>query len=218
MAWSYTALKDFETCARLYEWKYVFKRKDKETEHTLWGNRAHKSIEQTIKTGVPLIEGITKHTWIQQLTDTAREKGAVIKTENRVALNSSFKPVEFFAKDVWVRAVLDLTIVGEQTAFIWDWKTGKPKEDETQLQIFAGVGFKMWPQVTVINARYAWLKTGEQTRRTFTRLREFEIWEKIIPRVVRLELAVEKKEFPPRPCFACKYCPVTTCEFNERNE
>jgi hypothetical protein len=216
MAWSYTALKKFETCPRQHNEVNIKKTiKEPETVHTIWGKRAHVSIDNNIKTGEPLIEGITKHTWIKNLCDEAIAKGATIASEQKVAITAGFKQTTWFAKDVWCRVIFDLTIVGEKNAYIWDWKTGRPRPDETQLDIFAGVGFKIWPDITVIGARFAWLQDGTQTRKTYTRLREFEIWEKILPRVVRLELAQESKDFPPTPGRQCRYCPVRSCEFNE---
>jgi len=190
--------------------------KDTDNEYSLWGKRAHKSLEANVKDGTPLIEGITKATWVREMTEHAKEKGGVVQTEQQVAITETFKPTTWFAKDVWCRAVLDLTIVGTQTAFVWDYKTGKQKEDKTQLRLFAGIGFVLWPTVSVIHTRYAWLQTGNTTKETYTRLRQHEdIWSDLLPRVHRLEEAVATNNSPPKPGGLCRFCNVKSCEYNE---
>ena len=212
-AWSYSALSAFETCPRQYHEMRVKKAwPDPPGEAQQFGTLVHKYLENRIDKGTALpvflnhIEPIVK-----KLEDT---KG-VVQAEYKYALNEKLQPVEFFARDTWVRAVGDVVKVHEDRALALDWKTGKYRDGDDQLKVQSNVMFATMPHVQKIGVVYAWIKDKRTTVRTFERKDVPMIWQEFLPRVKRMELAHANKDYPPKPSGLCrKWCAVKSCEFN----
>jgi hypothetical protein len=215
VAWSYSALNLFETCPYKYKQLKITKAfKDEMGPAGLWGDRVHKALERRVRDGDPLPEGM------QQFEPVAARicasKGEVI-AEQKVCLNSDFKPVTFFAKDAWVRGILDVSIKYDDTLVVLDYKLGKRKIDIDQLRLFAALGFELFPEVSKIRTGYLWLKTNQTDMEPFTRDQKPDIWGGFLPRVQRLERAVDEGHWPKKPNGLCRqYCPVLDCEYNGR--
>ena len=76
-------------------------------------------------------------------------------TELKLGLNGNRKPCDFFAKEVWVRGVVDLLIVNGKTAYVIDYKTGNDKyADTAQLKLMAIMAFEHFPQIEKIKRLY----------------------------------------------------------------
>lgn len=88
--------------------------------------------------------------------------------------------------------------------------TGKPKEDFTQLKLFAKMLFSAYPDLQRARCGFVWSKTGKSTHEVYTRS-QIDVWweEELLPRVRRMELAYNEGRFDPRPSGLCgKWCPV----------
>lgn len=211
--WSYTSLNDFETCPRRFYLTRVAKVvKEGQSEAMAEGNRVHKALELFVKDGIPLPETYKKyHAMAAKITATPGTKIA----EFSFGLNRELKPTTFFAKDVWVRGKLDLTVLRPRSAIVIDYKTGKRKEDIHQLRLFAGVAFRSFPAIERVATGYAWLPDNKLDTESFTRDDDPLIWQGFAIRVHRMEEAGRTNQFPPRPSGLCrKHCPVgrTYCE------
>lgn len=214
-AWSYSALTGFETCPRQYNEMRLLKRwPDPPGEAQEWGKVVHKHIEDRIAMGKPLPNFLTYVEPIVQKFETTK---GVTQAEYRLALNNEFLPVEFFAKDAWVRAVGDVVKVHGDAAFACDWKTGKYRDGDGQLKLQAAVKFATYPHVQRVGIVYAWLKEKRTTVRVYKRDEVPGIWQEFLPRVKRMELAIQNGDFPPNPSGLCRqYCHVLSCEHNGR--
>jgi hypothetical protein len=92
--------------------------------------------------------------------------------------------------------------------------TGKRKPSE-QLDLYAAYTFAYQPQVEVVTTAFIWLKEKRIDKAERRREDLPDIWQKLMPRVRKLESAYERESWPERPSGLCKaYCPVTTCKFN----
>ena len=215
VAWSYSALSSFETCP----WRYFKTKVEKsiiepQTEATLWGNEVHKALEHRIKDARPLPAKMVQYEPIAAKIE-AKGKGKTVATEQKLALTRDLRETTFFAKDVWLRSILDLSIETGTKAVIIDYKTGKKNPDSQQLQLSAAVYFATRPWIDTITNTFLWLQTGETTTEVFQREQTHEIWQEFIPRAKRLEDAVAQGTFPQRPSGLCRsWCPVHTCPHN----
>ena len=211
-AWSYSALNSFETCPRQYHEMRVKKAwPDPPGEAQQFGQIVHKHLEHRIDRGQALPAFIQHLEPIVQKLETTK---GYLQAEYKYALNAEFQPVEFFAKDAWVRAVGDVVKVHEDRAFALDWKTGKYRDGDDQLKLQSNVMFCQYPHVQTIGVVYAWVKERRTTVRTFHRSDVPTIWQEFLPRVRRMEHAFETKDFPPKPSGLCrKHCQVKSCEF-----
>lgn len=220
-SWSYTALTDFENCPRAYAAKRVYKTvKEEETEALRWGNAVHEALEHRIKNKQPLPDSMKQ--WdkyaIAFETSPAVEE---ITVEGQYALDRSLKEVGWFDEDAWFRGKIDVQVLKEKgtTALIYDWKTGgRVNNDETQLRVFALATLLRNPGVERVYAHNIWLKHG-QISHPICVMREWQAgeWNKILPRVKRMEDAWKHETFPERPSGLCKnHCPVLDCVHNGR--
>lgn len=208
-AWSYTALKQFENCPLQYKLMRVTKQvKDSDSAASMWGKRVHSALDGYLTKDAPLPETLVQY---QPLADKIKARPGKRYAELKLALTADYKTTEWFAPDVWVRGVLDVSLKAPsgEKMFVGDWKTGKRQEDVPQLKLFAGIGFSAFPSVDTITTAYIWLQSGAIDAQTFTRSQVPEIWMEFLPRVQRMELAIRNDRFPPKSSGLCrKHCPV----------
>ena len=217
LPWSYSSLTAFETCPRRFHATRIAKTVvEQQTEATIQGNQVHKAIENHINGTAYLPE---KYKGYLPLVDKCKATPGKRLVEFKFALTPSFKPTEFFAKDAWVRGVIDFGVLQEKSGVILDWKTGKPKDDHDQLKLFAGVALATYPYLESVRTGYVWLGHNKLDSKEFTRSDVAGIWQEFIPRVIRITKAAERGDFPPNPSGLCKaWCPLTNkqCEFSGR--
>ncbi len=209
VAWSHSVLDSFETCAHRHNLTKITKVvKEGQSAEMAEGNRVHKAMEMRVKKHEPLPEDLQKYEPIAASLLRAAE-GGVIHAEQQMALTAGFAPTGWFGKDVWVRGITDVTILKGTTAFVGDYKTGKPKEGSSQLKLTAAITMHREPQVTKVVNSFIWLKTGGVTKEVYTRDDLSSIWQDFIPRVQRLDIAIQEQKFPKRPSGLCaRWCPV----------
>lgn len=216
-AWSYSALEAYETCPKRFWHLNVAKDiKEEKSEAQMEGIQVHKAIEDFIMRGKPLPVGLVhmEKVYAPYRAACLALPGSVYG-EQKLAITAEYVPTGWFADDVWFRTILDLMVVGDKHAVVVDHKTGKTKNDMTQLELMAAVGFLIRPQLEVIDAAYVWTKSGKVTGKRIHAEDCIDIWSNILPRVERLQEAHRKTEFPPTHSGLCKrYCPVTSCPYH----
>lgn len=212
--WSYSSLQAFETCPKRYKITKILKLvTEPQSQATMWGNEVHKALELAGKGEKALPEKFKTYEPIVQRLQAAKGKKLF---EYKFGLTKNLTTTTFFGKDVWVRGVIDVGVIGTKTGVILDHKTGKPKVDADQLKLFAGVAFSAWPYLETVKTGYLWLAHNKVDQETFTKADVPEIWGDFAMRVRRMEIAQEKDDFPPKPSGMCReWCPVgrKLCEF-----
>lgn len=212
--WSYSSLQAYETCPRRYKITKIDKLiREEQTEQTIWGNEVHKALELATKGTQPLGEKFKQYAPIVKKLRATPGKQLV---EWKFGLTNTLKPTTFFAKDVWVRGVIDWGVINAKSAVLLDHKTGKPKTDADQLKLFAGVAFASYPYLETVKTGYLWLAYNKTDKEDFTREESPIIWQDFAMRVKRMEISLEKDDFPPNPSGLCKaWCPVgrRLCDF-----
>lgn len=211
-AWTYSQLETFETCPKKFYHIRVLKDvKDPPNEYSAWGERVHTAMENRIKDGTALPEGMEQ--WEAIANKLAALPGIKL-TEQKLALSKSFQPTEW--GNAWSRGIADLLIVNGKKAAVMDHKTGKRKPSE-QLILYALYAFAHYPEVEEVETCFIWLKEKKIDRQKFHRDEIPEMWQEFLPRVAKLESAYTRESWPARPSGLCKgWCPVTKCEFNGR--
>lgn len=209
-AWTYSQLESFESCPRkFYHLKVARDIVEEQGPHAEWGTRVHTAFEDFVLKGDPLPDGMTQ--W-QGLADKLAKLPGQKLTEYKFALDRDFKPTEW--KQSWSRGIADLVVVKGDKAVVADYKTGRRKPSE-QLDLYACYTFAHYPEVKTVTTAFIWLKEKKIDRQTIHREQAPEIWQKLMPRVRKLESAYERDSWPERPSGLCKaYCPIYTCKFN----
>lgn len=211
-AWSYSRLDGFETCPKKF-W-HLNVRKDvpfEETEAMRYGKLVHKALEHRVGKNKPLPLNMRYlEKYAAALSGATGEK----LTEQQLAIDASFEPCDWFSKETWCRAIVDLAIVNGPKAVIFDYKTGKIKDDFTQLRLAAVLLMLHMPEIQKVDLAYLWTKEKKITRyeSTLTRDDIKNVVLELMPRIKKYERAHRTESFPARPGFLCKkYCPVVAC-------
>jgi hypothetical protein len=125
------------------------------------------------------------------------------------------KPTEWFSRDAWFRAKVDVAVINPPVAIIVDYKTGKVKEDTTQLLLNAAALMYHHPEVQAVRSYFWWLAEGAESDVTLYRDQLPELWSTLWHRIEALREAYEKTEYPAYPNRLCeKWCPVKSCPYN----
>jgi hypothetical protein len=209
-AWTFSQLEKFETCPKQFYHVRVAKDiVEPQTEATLWGSRVHTAMEDRIRDGTPLPEGMEQwEGFAKQICAMPGEKLA----EEKMALDKSFQPADW--DNAWTRGIADMLIVHGNKAATLDYKTGKRKLTH-QLMLYAAYTFAYYPEVETVTTGFVWLRDKKIDRETFTRADIPTIWGTFLPKVRKLEIAYEKDKWMARPSGLCRnYCSVKSCEFN----
>ncbi len=212
--WSYSSLQAFETCSRRFYLTRIKKLvSEPQSEAMMWGNKVHKALELAVEGSQGLAPDFRQY---QPIVDRLRATEGKKFTEQKFGLTESYKPTTFFGKDVWMRGVLDLTIVRPKVAIVLDYKTGKVKTDGDQLMLFAAATFAQHPHVETVKTGYIWLGQNKVTTKDFVREDVPGIWQEMIPRIQRMEKTQDSDKWLPNPSALCReWCPVgkKLCEF-----
>lgn len=213
-AWSYSKLKNYETCPkRSWHIDHAKDIKEEESEQLLYGNTLHKVLAEAISGKAPL-PGHFKHLqpWVDKIT--ASGNGTIL-VEQQLAITKDFGPTDWFGKDAWYRGIADVIKIVGPVAAVLDWKTGKILEDGVQLALMAACVFAHHPEIQKIRTEFIWLKEDAVTRADFSRDDMAKVWAGVLPRVQSLEDAIKGANFPPKPGYLCrKWCPITHCPHN----
>lgn len=209
-SWSPSAISDFITCPAQYAAKrfyctlpYV------ESEAMRQGTIEHKHLEDRLVKKTPLPEGYTRG---EKYCRAFEGSGGKIFAEREFAITPDLKVVSWFDKQAWGRCKLDVTVIHSTKVSIFDYKTGKIKEDSLQLKINACVISLDLLEIETFVTRYIWLKHNTVTGETFTKAQIPELWDEILHWVYAMTKAWQTETFPARKSGLCRnYCAVTSC-------
>lgn len=221
-AWSFSKLKNFETCPRRYQAIDVDKTVQQGRSEALEeGDELHEAMRNRVQGSTPLPPHlIYMERWAEKLTRVLHPY-QIILCERKLSIDRQGNPTSYFDKPTWLRTKIDYirtmpTGRGEEDfAHVVDYKTGRPPKvsDNTQLLINAHLIFLHFKKVTKMRIDYLWTKYNDTSHEMFSREETPKAFDALLPRVSALEQAHATGEFPPKPCGLCEeYCDVTTCE------
>ena len=208
---SFSRLSTFEQCEAKFDYLYVSKKvKEVGGEATQYGERVHAVLE-ALGRGDPVPSS-------EEARDTVRRWGSIVESilarpgdkffEHQMAINADLQPVDWFAKDVWIRSIADVLVVNGDTAYCLDYKSGKVKDNPTQLQLFAAMVMWHFPEVHKVKTSFVWLAHNEVTNSTYERRFLDALWRALKPRFDKVQETIELDVFTPKPSALCGWCPA----------
>lgn len=213
MSQSHTSLSCFVACPRQYEARYVTKEVAFEQgEAAKWGDDVHKALEAYVRDGKPLPSNVAMY---QKWADAIRLRAGVKVIEGAFGIKRDLTPCGFSDPDAWLRAKIDVLILRDGAADIIDYKTGKRKDDPTQLRRYSLLVFAKYPEIDTIKAGYLWLKDGLLPQPVVFYRHQIDDMLAIENKLYeQLEASYTTGCFQPKPSGLCNgWCPVTRCEF-----
>ena len=216
--WSFSQLNQFATCP--FQWaeeRFYHMIPRQETKQTLWGTEVHTAFEDYVNSNgqkvAPLENFMGGLKYAQGLVK-AKERGAKVLCEFKMALNRKLQPVDFDSPEAWARGIADIVIINGNVARIWDWKTGRQKDDNLQLLIFCAFLAQHFPELDEFQAEFVWLKTDTKVGmpRPIQRRELLEVWKRILSMVKRMEDMIATETFLKQPNGLCKeWCFARRC-------
>jgi hypothetical protein len=215
-AWSHSALDSFENCPKQYYETKVAKRWPfSETDAMVWGRDVHKEFENYLLYGTPLRPELQCH---EQFLAGFKAQPGDLAGEERIALDVQMKECAYFSKtqQVWYRGQVDARKRDRAAGIshILDHKTGKVKNDYTQLKGFAMWEFLTQPDIHTVRADYYWTQIRGVNGETYRREQLPEIIAFFVAKLNRFADAFLTNTFVPKQSGLCNgWCPVTDCEY-----
>ncbi len=213
MPLSFSRLSTFEQCEAQFDYLYVSKRvANQSNDASDYGDRVHKVLEaygkgtldeaalsdegkQTLKRWGPLVDKITSRPGDKFF-------------EHQMSVTRKLQPTGWFDKDVWIRSIADVLVVNGDTAYCLDYKTGKVKENPTQLQLFAAMVMWHFPEVQKVKTSFLWLKYDDATNATYERRFLDALWRGMEPRFTKVQDIIDLGVFKAKPSGLCPWCPA----------
>lgn len=120
LTFSYSAIKDFDSCPRKYHATRILKiAKQGDTEATLYGTAVHSALEHFLMHGTPLPPEFER--FLPYAVSVSKASGTLL-CEEKLGMRADFSPCGFFDDGVWFRGVPDVLVVGTRVARVGDWK------------------------------------------------------------------------------------------------
>lgn len=217
-SFSYSKLKNFESCPRKHLEVDLLKHFKDESDALTEGMKLHEAARQAISFGKPLpAEFKVLQKWIDKIMIGEEHDDISIQTELKLAIDSDKKPCDWFSKKAWFRGVIDVLKIRNPVALIVDWKTGNPQDEIIQLGLNAQLIFSHYPKIMAAKVMYVWTKMDDSNEENLYRKDMDALWGELNPRLTVLKAAYDSNNYPPKKSGLCKkWCPVITCEHNGR--
>lgn len=180
----------------------------KATSAMEWGKTVHSAMEYRVG-GKPLPDNM-RH-WEPLVAPLA---GRAVG-EQKLGITMQGQTTGFFDKNVWIRTVVDTSLISGTTAYLQDWKTGNAREEPFELETQAVLLHAKNPGLTKIVGRYAWLKEnrlGEMHNLSDTT----QAWNKVCTIMSEINQSRQMGKWEKRRGPLCGYCDVRDCEFNRK--
>lgn len=220
LPWSHSALGRFEECSFLYgetnvkkNPKYPFV----ENEAMRTGKQIHKMLEDYITLGSTLPNMLQP---IGRLVDKVCANAKEVLPERDVNLTWELEPCSVFHTECSYRGRIDVTAVrSDDEAIILDFKSGRHPDDPDEQLEYQSLALMMEkPNVTRVHPYYIYTKHPKRRVPTIEREHLPHLAKKIIPRLLRMKEARDKRIFVPKPGVQCKWCPIGECKYNENRK
>lgn len=216
VAWSFSVLEMFENCPRKY---WALKIAKKYSDLNKWntsGDREHDHFDHYLKKGLALPENLRGY---QPMLDKIKSAPGELYSEYQMTLDNTFVPCGFKDWDrAYVRAITDVLVVNNDKAFYFDWKSGKFRPKDDQIELTSLLIFKHFPNVQQVNGGLVFYKHNRVHPHIIRRGDEPLLWNAFLSRVRELETAVQTNSFPATPNPLCGYCPVADCPHNTNKD
>jgi hypothetical protein len=216
LAWSHSRIDTFKKCPKMLKDQLDKVVPFEQSEKMKWGDRVHKALEFRVRDHVALTNEFAQY---EQIAAAIERAPGNVLCENKITLDVGLKPTGWFAKDAYVRVIVDVMKINKSVGFMGDYKTGNPKySSEDQLKLFAAAGFQAYQNIDRWTTAYVWTQTGKMDLATYERSELPRLWEELLQAPRRLQEAHVMDHWPAKPGWYCGFCASNKygkCEFPE---
>lgn len=212
-AWSYSTLTAGENCLRKL-WALKIKRVVSDANaDNIEGNQDHEALQFHFSKGLALPPKLAA---LQPLSDKLRAAPGERYVEYGMTLRQDLTPTRFNDWDnAWVRGAGDLIIVNGEKATYFDWKKGKPNQNDDQIELTSLLLFQHFPKVQQVAGGLVFYNHGKVHPHIVKREDAPRLWNSFVSRVKVIEQAKIEDNWPTNPNPLCGWCAYTACPFNK---
>lgn len=212
IAWSYSALNTFENCPRKYWATKIAKKVSDINKWNTKGDSEHDHFHNYLKKGLALPAAIAHY---KPMLDKLKAAPGELYSEMQMTLTQDFVPCNFKDWDnAWVRGATDALVVNGDKATYLDWKSGKFRPGDDQIELSSLLIFKHFPQVQTVKGGLVFYRHNKVHPHVVHRADEPMLWNSFITRVKEMETAKINDEWPATPNPLCGWCPYLECPHN----
>ncbi len=212
--YSYTFLNTYDICPKQAFHRYVLKDHPfVGSEASKWGNVVHDAMDKRLSKGEPLPKEVAKYESYAKVIEPLKPR-----TEMKLGIRRDGSPTGFFDDDVWLRGKADVVITQCDQALLFDWKTGKKREDPYELEVQALMVQSYYlgdPPIERITGHYVWLQDGV-VGRAHDVSNTGETLECLQEKADEIEHCHKTGEWRTRQGPLCGWCSVVSCNFNPK--
>lgn len=200
-AWSYSRWTTYQQCPAKAKYQIIDRLPMQQNEAMERGSRLHELADKYLRGALKTVPA--------ELKNIAPELRALKKvralSELEWCFNDKWEPVDWMAKDAWLRVKLDVFSKVGALVRMLDWKTGKRRDGyQTQLELYALAGFVAVPEAQEISTELHYMDdTLPPVKQTFLR-NELPGLKKKWLKDTRAML--NDKSFAPTPNNLCRWC------------
>lgn len=206
-AWSYSRYALYQMCPMRFKHEVLEGNKTAESAAMARGQKIHKDIADWLMMkaeGLP--KEVIKHPRVEQvMSELFQIKDKQI--EQQLGFTDCWKPTGWFAKDTWLRVVLDVGIMYPDLTYeVVDHKTGKRYgSNDDQMELFAVAVMCQFVPVKHVTTRLVYIDSGEEEFAEFPAHHKQRLIDKWVKKIRPM---FEDTTWAPRPNDKCRFCPL----------
>lgn len=199
MAFSHSSIKTYEQCPFKYKLTKIDKLHEPSGDAAERGKLIHTLFETALKEPTtPLPEFDYWYDYVQELATKNT------RAEVSFAITRDWFPCQFLDKEAWIRGIFDAVYFDDHAAHVLDWKTGKERDYEDQLKLYAAILLTIYPNLQRVSTEICYVDSkkrqsyGIVIRNTLPGL---QAW--ISDRIMKIE---KDDIYAPKPSHNCRWC------------
>ena len=220
--YSYSALKDYAQCPRLFYEKRVVKTvKFVQSAAAAYGVRLHTAFEEYVRDGIPLSSEFTKH---EPLLRALVAHGGEHLCEHLMAVDAAMSAVPYYDPAIaepkpwehnpaaYIGGAADLLTLHTACAVYVDYKSGKGSyPDLEQCELMAMLCMATYPHIEEVHTALLFVDAGKLVDKTYTRAGLNSMWTKWNAKIARIEQSKRTGVWQEKPNNLCGWCAVEKC-------
>jgi len=200
MSYSNSSIKLYEQCPFKYKLNRILHMQEPTGTAAERGKLIHSELESMLKGGLDLYSSDTEY-WEHFIIEL---KNTNAQAEVELGFTEDWEPCDFGAENVWLRGVLDVLNVTGATAYVADWKTGKERDYEEQLKLYAAMIFAAYPEVQEVQSEIVYIDLKKKATYATIKRDQFPALKQWVNE--RIRKIKTDDIFAPKPSFNCKWC------------
>ena len=220
---TYTIVRDFQNCPLKVYHRYVLKDQPfEESPELAWGNEVHSHVDVRLNRGYALPDSMIH--WEPLFAALRSPPGGTLVAEQKLAMSWGGGASSYWGDagngKPFFRGKADCTLVDASgtKAFLFDWKTGKHREEKDELLAQSMLLKANNPRLETVLGSLVWLHRDKYIVGEKHDVSDPAPYHRKAVQVAADMKQMGDKPWPAKPNRLCDWCTVRSCKFNPHHE